>query len=270
MLGIARMRAGLIVQGCQAFIIQSTFFVVPLYLQIVLGFDALKTGKTILPMSVALFVCALGGASVTARFGPKRIVQVALAILLVGEVVLLYFLAPDLATWGFGIGMALIGAGLGLMASQVGNVIMSSVDPSRGGEAGGLQGTSLNLGASLGVALVGSIVIGLLAANFTSLVSTNPNLPDSVKQQVSAAAAKNANFVSTSQVESACVDAGLSADQTTEVVSSYSEAQLNALRAGLAFLAMFAFLALAWVRHLPEQAQSVVQEGARPAGSAQA
>ena len=169
LLGIPRMKAGLIVQACQAFIIQATFFVLPLYLQIVLGFDALQTGKTILPLSVALFVFALGGASMTSRFGAKLIVQRGLAALLVGEVVLLYFLGPDLATVGFAVGMALIGAGLGLMASQVGNVIMSSVDSSRGSEAGGLQGTSLNLGASLGVALVGSIVIAMLATNFTTI-----------------------------------------------------------------------------------------------------
>jgi hypothetical protein len=187
-------------------------------------------------------------------------VQRGLAALLVGEVVLLYFLGPDLATAGFAVGMALIGAGLGLMASQVGNVIMSSVDSSRGSEAGGLQGTSLNLGASLGVALVGSIVIGLLATNFTTLVSTNPNLPDSVKQQVSVAAEKSANFVSASQVESAAVEAGLTADQTTELVQNYSDAQLAALRAGLAFLALFAVFALAWVRRLPEKPQPVVAE----------
>ena len=255
LLGIPRMRAGLVVQWCQAFIIQATFFVLPLYLQIVLGFDALKTGMTILPMSVALFVFALGGASMTARFGPKLIVQRGLASLLVGEVVLLYFLGPDLATWGFAIGMALIGAGLGLMASQVGNVIMSSVDPSRGGEAGGLQGTSLNLGASLGVALVGSIVIGLLASNFTSMVADNPKLPEPVKQQVSVAAAQDANFVSTADVEKAATEAGLPADQTAELVRNYSDAQLAALRAGLAFLALFALFALVWVRRLPERAQ---------------
>jgi MFS family permease len=260
LLGIPRMKAGLVVQGIQAFIIQATFFVLPLYLQIVLGFDALQTGKTILPLSVALFVFALGGASMTSRFGAKLIVQRGLAALLVGEVVLLYFLGPDLATVGFAIGMALIGAGLGLMASQVGNVIMSSVDPSRGSEAGGLQGTSLNLGASLGVALVGSIVIGMLATNFTSIVSANPNLPDSVKQQVSVAAEQNANFVSASQVESAAVEAGLSANQTTALVQDYSDAQLAALRAGLAFLALFALLALAWVRRLPEKPQPAVAE----------
>ena len=257
LLAIPAMKAGLIVQACQAFIIQATFFVLPLYLQIVLGFDALQTGKTILPLSVALFVFALGGASMTSRFGAKLIVQRGLAALLVGEVVLLYFLGPDLATVGFAIGMALIGAGLGLMASQVGNVIMSSVDSSRGSEAGGLQGTSLNLGASLGVALVGSIVIGMLATNFTThRVQQSRTCPTRSSRRSAVAAEKSANFVSASQVESAAVEAGLTADQTTELVADYSEAQLAALRAGLAFLALFALLALAWVRRLPDRRQA--------------
>jgi len=254
LLEIPRMKAGLIVQWCQAFIIQATFFVLPLYLQTVLGFDALETGKTILPLSVALFVFALGGSAATGRFSPKLIVQRGLAALLVGEVVLLYFLGPDLATTGFAIGMALIGAGLGLMASQVGNVIMSSVDPSRGGEAGGLQGTALNLGASLGVALVGSIVIAMLASNFTTTVLQSPTLPEAVKQQVAAAAEQSANFASATQVEAAAAEAGLPAEQTAEIVAVYWDAQLAALRAGLAFLSLFAVLALAWVRHLPERA----------------
>ena len=261
LLGIPRMRAGLVVQSIQAFIIQASFFVLPLYLQVVLGFDALQTGKTIMPLSIALFVFALGGSALTGRFSPKIIVQRGMALLLVGEVVILYFIAPDLQTAGFALGMALLGAGLGLLASQVGNVIMSSVKPSRGGEAGGLQGTSLNLGASLGVALVGSVVIGLLATNFTTSVMASPTLSDSTKQQVSAAAEANANFVSTAQVEAAAQDSGLSAAETEELVTTYSEAQIDALRAGFAFLGLFALLALAWVRRLPDRAQSVVPDG---------
>jgi MFS family permease len=258
---IPRMRAGLVVQGCQAFIIQGTFFVIPLYLQTVLGFDALKTGKTILPMSVAMFVFAIAGSAITGRFSPKLIVQRGVAAMLVGEAVLLHYVGPELNGWGFGIGLALLGAGLGLLASQVGNVIMSSVDPSRGGEAGGLQGTSLNLGASLGVALVGSILIASLATNFSTEVAANPNLPDSVKQQVVAVSEKSANFVSTAQVEEAAQDAGLPADQTTELVAVYSESQLTALRAALGLLALFALLTLAWVRHLPKQADPTEARG---------
>ncbi len=129
---------------------------------------------------------------------------------------------------------------------------MSSVEPTRGGEAGGLQGTSLNLGASLGVALVGSILLATLASNFTNGIQASTSLPDSVKQQVTAAAEASANFVSTEQVEQAAQKAGLPADQTAELVATYSDAQLGALRAALAFLALFALLALAWVRRLPK------------------
>ena len=251
------MRAGLVVQSCQAFIIQATFFVLPLYLQTVLGFDALQTGKTILPLSVAMFVFALGGSALTGRFSPKLIVQPGLAAMLVGEVFLLYFLDPQLSGWGFAIGLALIGAGLGLLASQVGNVIMSSVEPTRGGEAGGLQGTSLNLGASLGVALVGSIVIVRLAGNFTTVIQASPTLPDSVKQQVTVAAEKSANFVSTTAGRAGREGCRPPPDQTDELVAVYSEAQLTALRAGLAFLALFALLSLAWVRRLPDSSAAV-------------
>ncbi len=78
------------------------------------------------------------------------------------------------------------------------------------------------------------------------------------------AADSGVNFVSTQQVEGAAQKAGLSADQTAEVVATYSNAQLGALRAGLAFLALFALLALAWVRRLPTSAAPPGDTGASP------
>jgi len=223
------------------------------------GFDALQTGKTILPLSLALFVFALGGATLAGRYAPKRIVEAGLAALLIGEVVVLSFISPDLRGFGFGVGMALLGSGLGLMASQVGNVIMSSVEPSRGGEAGGLQGTSLNLGASMGVALVGSIVIAMLAGGFADGVMASASLPDEVKTQAATSAESSANFVSAEEVRTAATEAGLPQEQIDELVTTYTRAQLDALQAGFAFLAVFALLALAWVRRLPTAPSDVVQ-----------
>ena len=55
--------------------------------------------------------------------------------------------------------MALLGVGMGLIVSQLGNVVQSSVDASGRGEAGGLQYTGQQLGSSLGVALIGAIVL---------------------------------------------------------------------------------------------------------------
>ena len=104
----------------------------------------------------------------------------------------------------------MVGAGNGLLVSQLGNVIMSSVPAERGSEAGGLQGTAMNLGASLGVALIGSILIASLVSNFQTNVLSDPALAD-ISQELSAQAEVSANFVTVEQVTAAAEQAGLSA-----------------------------------------------------------
>jgi hypothetical protein len=177
---------------------------------------------------------------------------VGLVGMLFGEVLLLAFTGPNLRSVGFAVALALVGAGLGLLASQLGNIIMSSVSAERGSEAGGLQGTAQNLGASLGTALVGSILIAALVTNFQTAVLTNPELVE-VSGEIAAAAEANANFVSVAQVEAGAEAAGLSPAQVDAVVTEYAEAQIAALKAAFAAIALFALLALWYVRRLPTQ-----------------
>jgi len=254
LLKIPTMRAGLIMMAAQQFIIMATFFVLPLYLQTVLGFDAFKTGVAILPLSISLLVFALGGAALASRLPVRRIVQYGIAAMLVGEVVMLAAIDVELRSWGFGLGLALVGAGLGLLASQLGNVIMSSAPKSKTGEAGGLQGTSQNLGASLGTALIGSVLIAVLASTFAQTVADQPGLSAETQQEASQALTASANFVTTEQVSEAATSAGLTEEETAAVVDAYSEAQLIALRGALAGIALFALVALAYVRRLPKKA----------------
>jgi hypothetical protein len=173
--------------------------------------------------------------------------------MLVGEVMLLGFIGPDLRSFGFGVALGLVGAGLGLLASQLGNVIMSSVSPERGSEVGGLQGTAQNLGGSLGTALIGSILLAALVSNFQGLVLTEPALAG-VQQELAAVAEANANFVSADQVRQAAQQAGLPPEQVDAIVHIYSDAQLTALRTALAGIAIFALVALWYVRNLPTKA----------------
>ena len=250
LLRIPTLRAGLTTLLSQQFIVMSTFFVLPLYLQTVLGYDSLKTGITILPLSIGLFVCALLGASLTTRYSPRRIVEIGLTSMLMGEVLLIGFTGPNLRSFGFGMALALVGAGLGLLASQLGNIIMSSAPSERGSEVGGLQGTAQNLGASLGTALIGSILIGALVSNFQSAVLVNPALVD-LGHIIAAGAEENANFVSTVQVEAGATAAGLSPGQVDAIVSDYAAAQIEALKVAFASIALFSLLALWYVRRLP-------------------
>ena len=253
------MRAGLTTLLCQQFIIMGTFFVLPLYLQTVLGYDALQTGIILLPLSSALFVFALAGARLAGRYSPRRIAIYGLIAMLSGEVLLIAFTAPDLRTIGFALALALVGAGNGLLVSQLGNVIMSSVSAERGSEAGGLQGTAMNLGASLGVALIGSILIASLVGNFQKAVLADPALA-AVAPQLAAQAEQNANFASVEQVTAAAEAAGLSTEQVDAITMQYAEAQIVALKVSFAAIALFSLLALWYVQSLPKRA-----DGAAPA-----
>jgi hypothetical protein len=224
----------------------------------VLGFDAMETGLTILPLSLALFVMSLVGSRRTGKVSPKRMCEVGLASILIGEVILIGFTSPELKSIGFKIGLILIGGGLGLMASQLSNVNMSSVPSERGSEVGGLQGTSQNLGASLGTALIGSILIASLVSNYQTNVLSNPAL-SGVSEQAVSASETSANFVTTAQVQASAEAAGFSAAETDALVIEYADAQVAALKASFAGISLFALLALYYVRHLPKKSE---EEGA--------
>ena len=95
--------------------------------------------------------------------------------------------------------MAVLGIGMGLMISQLGNVVQSSVDESGRSEAGGLQYTGQQLGSSLGVALIGAIVLIGLTSTFISNVEHDPRISAEVAAQVGVAAGYNTNFVSSTR-----------------------------------------------------------------------
>jgi hypothetical protein len=137
------------------------------------------------------------------------------------------------------------------------------VPSERGSEVGGLQGTAQNLGASLGTALIGSILIASLVGNFQTNVLANPALA-SVSDEIAATAEANANFVTTEQVRTSAEQAGLSAEQTDALVAEYAEAQITALKVAFAAIALFALLAFAYVHRLPKLAVLPAAEQATP------
>ena len=152
----------------QNLILMGTFFVVPLYLQLVLGLDALETGIKMLPISITMLVTAGLGARLSNRFPVRTIVRTGLVVTIAGVLILLATIKPTLYDAGFAIGMGVLGIGMGLMISQLGNVIQSSVEESGRSEAGGLQFTGQQLGSALGVAFIGAIVLIGLTNTFVS------------------------------------------------------------------------------------------------------
>jgi EmrB/QacA subfamily drug resistance transporter len=251
LLRIEHLRAGLTTLLMQQLILLGMFFVLPVYLQVVLGLDAFETGKRLFPMSVAMFIAAMAGPRLAAGFAPKRVAQAGLVALIVASLVLLGTIDVELNETGFAIALALFGVGAGLLLSQLGNVIMSSVGEDKTNEAGGLQGTAQNLGASLGTALIGAVLISALSTGFVSRVEENPAVPESAREQIGRAAEKGIPVVPVSDVEQVALKEGLSADQAEALADDYGDAQLQALKRAIGAVGIFAVLSLWFTRRLP-------------------
>jgi Na+/melibiose symporter-like transporter len=251
LLKIETLRAGLASLAAQQLIVMGTFFVLPVYLQVVLGFDAFETGKRLFPMSISMLAAALAGPKVAARFGPRTVVQVGLGAMAIAALVLVGTIDVTLNGTAFALSLVFFGIGAGLLMSQLGNVIMSSVSPEDTNEAGGLQGSAQNLGASLGTALIGSVLLLGLLNGFNSRIQNNPAVPADVKAQISKATEAGIPIVTTDQAHQALRDAGLTPADATTVTDDYADAQLNALKTSMLTVALLAVLSLWFTRRLP-------------------
>jgi MFS family permease len=263
-----QLRAGLSTLLGQQLVLMGTFFVIPVYLQVVLGFDAFETGKRLLPLSAAMLAFALLGPRMGARRSPRAVAQLGLVAVSVGAIVMLATLDVKLNDTGFKVALAIIGAGGGLLASQLGNVIMSSVAPAKSSEGGGLQGTAQNLGSSLGTAIIGAVLLASLATGFAERIADNPEVPEAARQTIVANTEQGIDIVPVGDVEEAAVEGGLTADEARAVAADYGDAQLEALRLALGAVAVAALLSLWFTRGLPKQSLAAGGAGAEPAASA--
>lgn len=253
MFSITQLRSGLSVLGAQYAVTAGLFFMVPVYLQMTLGLDALQTGIKIFPLSVSLILFSVAGTFLSRFWSPRRIVRVGQLVLVLSAGILLGAVTEDLRSVLFGVGMFLAGGALGLLASQLGNVTMSSVGEEQTSEVGGLQGVFQNLGSSLGTALIGSILIGALATSFASGVATS-GLSAETRGIVNERTEGGVAIVPAADVEKIAEQAGLDEDAATELATVYRESQLSSLRVAFFGLIVISLLALLLSRGIPATA----------------
>ena len=227
------------------------FFVVPLYLSVCLGLSALDTGVRLLPLSLTLLIAALGVPRVFPNASPRLIVRVGLLALLAGTVVLLGALEADSGPEIVLVPMLLIGLGIGALASQLGAVTVSAVPDDQSPEVGGIQNTATNLGASMGTAIAGSLMIAAVASSFLAGIEQSSAIPARVKEQARVELAGGVPFISDADLEAALDDAHVSRRTTDAALDAYAAARLDGLRAALAILAVLDLVALFLAQRIP-------------------
>lgn len=248
---VQQLRSGLTMFVSSYLLMAGTFFVLPLYLQLVLGKDALQTGVKILPISIAMIIAALAGGRLADRVSPRRIVRVGLLILFIGLIGLMASISPSLASPIFAISLGFFGFGIGLIVSQLGNVTMSAVDDSRSSEVGGLQGAAQSLGSSLGTALIGAVLLSGLTAGFHDRVNGDTSIPDNVAQQLVDGTEQGVPMVSKDQADQALDEAHVTDKQADHVIDLYEDSQIDALKRAVLVASLLALVALWFAGDLP-------------------
>jgi MFS family permease len=234
------------------FLVQAGFFfVVPLFLSVALGLSALETGVRLLPLSVTLLAAAIGIPKLLPNISPRFVVRLGLLSLFAGTVVLLGALDPDAGAEIVFVPMLLVGFGIGALASQLGAVTVSAVPDDESPEVGGLQNTMTNLGASLGTALAGSLLIATLTSAFLTNIQQSSAIPASAKSTAQVELAGGVPFVSDADLEAALEEGGATEPTTQAALDAYSEARLSGLRSALSILAVLAILALFLAQSIP-------------------
>jgi EmrB/QacA subfamily drug resistance transporter len=264
LLRISQLRGGVSMFLAQNLILMGVFFTIPLFLQIVQGLDALETGVRMLPASAGLFFTALAGSALSKRFPPRPLVRAGLLIVLVAILLLLDTIEPALDNASFLIAMGVLGIGMGLIVSQLGNVVQSSIGDSERSEAGGLQNTAQQLGSSLGTAFLGAVVITGLIAAFTSNVAEDARISADVSKQLEVRLSAGGSFVSSEEVRAGATEAGLDPATTDALVENYEDAQLKALKTAFLFAAFLTVASFWTTRRLPDRRFDELQPATGP------
>jgi MFS family permease len=245
------LRSGLTAFFFQYLLQAGLFFAIPLFLSVALGLSAVETGVRLLPLSVTLLLAAVGVPRFFPDVSPRRVVQIGFLALFAGIAIMVGALdagaGPEIVTWP----MLLAGLGVGSLASQLGSVTVSSVPDEQSGEVGGLQNTVMYLGASIGTALAGAVLIAALTTTLLTGIEQNAAVSAELKSKATTQLSGNVSFVSDDQLQTALDEAGVPPQTADAVVHENATARIDGLRSSLSVLALIALIATFFSRRIP-------------------
>jgi EmrB/QacA subfamily drug resistance transporter len=240
-------------------------FSVPIYFQSVLGLDPLHTGLALIPMSIVILVAAPLSAWLVKFISPKHIIQIGVIILMLGFFVMEQSLHLGATQWSLAPGFMLFGFGMGLMMGQTNTLALSAVPVEAAGEAAGVNNTFRQVGGSLGSAVIGSIMLSVIATQLVSGVNASPVIPQAQKSIIAEAVSTQSSSIEFGQAS--ILNSGKVSPKVGEEITRIAHAAtIDASRTSLSFGLGFAFIALLISMFLPNR--KIVHDEVKVAPSA--
>jgi EmrB/QacA subfamily drug resistance transporter len=180
----APFKLGISQQMLQQIALGGTMIALPIYLQMVLEYDAMEAGLSLAPLSLTMFAVALVAGRRTGRRRPSAIVRAGFGALTTGLVLLIPLVPRADSGWYLVVPLIIAGAGLGLLVSQLNNYTLAPISDERVSEAAGANSAAGSFGLSFGLAAAGAVLLATLAVAFTAMADDSAVLPPADKQQV--------------------------------------------------------------------------------------
>jgi EmrB/QacA subfamily drug resistance transporter len=133
------------------------FFTATQYLQFVRGYSPVTAGAATLPLAATMIVAAPRSAGLAERFGRNRVIALGLGLIVAGMLVMA-MLSVSSGYAPVAVALLLFGGGMGLATAPATGAIMESMPPGKAGVGSAVNDTTREVGGSLGVAVLGSLL----------------------------------------------------------------------------------------------------------------
>ncbi len=235
----------------------------PIYLQMVLEYNAMEAGLTLAPLSLTMFAVALVVGKRAGKRRPSFLILTGFGLLLAALALLIPLIPSADSSWPLVPPLILAGAGLGMLVSQLNNYTLAPIDEDRVGEAAGVNSATGSFGLSLGLAFGGAVMLAALSIAFTQKSDASDVFTPAEQQRVANALEDDAQVMSNAQLEELIVDQP--ADVREEIVRINTDARPLALQISLLIpmlAALIGFVSGFRMLRLPDPAPSAVAEAA--------
>jgi MFS family permease len=214
-------------QMLQQIALGGTMIVLPIYLQMVLEYNALQAGLSLAPLSLTMFAVAVVAGKKAAKRRPSGTIRLGFAILTVGLILLIPIVPRADSGWWLVIPLMIAGCGLGLLVSQLNNYTLSPISDERVSEAAGVNSAA----GSFGLAFAGAIMLATLSLSFTNMATASTVLSPAEQQQVAHALETDAQILSNTQLKKQL--ASQPAKTQNEIIRINTDARHLALQVAL-------------------------------------
>ncbi len=194
-------RFGISQQLLQQIALGGTMIALPIYLQMVLEYNALQAGLSLAPLSLSMFGMAILAGKKAGKRRPSSIIRLGFALLTIGMVVLIPIVPRADFGWYLLAPLAIAGSGLGLLVSQLNNYTLAPISEERVSEAAGVNSAAGSFGLSFGLAFAGAIMLATLSITFTNMAQASTVLPPADQQRVAHALEDDAEVMSNTQLK---------------------------------------------------------------------